>query len=223
MSLWVGIAASACDFGGQVSGADLVGAAVGLGSGSPAAAGGAGTVWAHDGAGFCIGTAALGSVSSSAGGASPAGASASAHDGATFCMGSAVLGFASSVAWRASVPRGGAAWPSAGSPVADAAASACRGSSGSVSGSKAGVTRGSSGSVWSCGCESLSCRSIGRSVYRRGNNAAAHLYATRTRSSAHLRQSGPAAARPSRRHQRLRHRIPPVCARGRRPSANLAR
>jgi hypothetical protein len=44
ISLCVGIAASACTFGGQVRGADRTGGAVGLGSGSPALSAGAGTV-----------------------------------------------------------------------------------------------------------------------------------------------------------------------------------
>ena len=44
MSLCVGIAVSGCAFGGQVRGADRSGGAVGLGSGSPAASPGAGTV-----------------------------------------------------------------------------------------------------------------------------------------------------------------------------------
>jgi hypothetical protein len=98
MSLCVGIAASGWTFGGQVRGVDRVGVAVGLGSGSPAASAGAGTVWAHEGAGFCIGTAALGSVSSSAAGGSSAGGSTFAHDGPSFCIGSAALGAVSSVA-----------------------------------------------------------------------------------------------------------------------------
>jgi hypothetical protein len=44
MSLCVGISASACAFGGQVRGADLTASAGGVGSGSPAASAGAGTV-----------------------------------------------------------------------------------------------------------------------------------------------------------------------------------
>jgi len=73
MSLWVGSGASGWAFGGQVRGADRAGGEVGLGSGSPAASAGAGDVCAHDGAGFCIGTAGLGSVSSSTAGVSSAG------------------------------------------------------------------------------------------------------------------------------------------------------
>jgi hypothetical protein len=73
MSLWVGSGASGCAFGGHVRGADRAGGEVGLGSGSPAESVGAGEVCAHEGAGFCIGTAGLGSVSSSAAGASSAG------------------------------------------------------------------------------------------------------------------------------------------------------
>jgi hypothetical protein len=75
MSLCVGISASGWTFGGQVRGPDLAGGAVGLGSGSPALSAGAGTVWAHEGAGFCIGTAGFGWVSSSATGVSSAGGS----------------------------------------------------------------------------------------------------------------------------------------------------
>ena len=44
MSLCVGIAASACVFGGHVRGADLTASAGGVGSGSPGASAGAGTV-----------------------------------------------------------------------------------------------------------------------------------------------------------------------------------
>jgi len=108
MSLCVGIPASGCAFGGQVRGADRVGAAVGLGSGSPAASAGAGTVWAHEGAGFCMGTADFGFVSSSATGAASAGGLVCAHDGAVFCIGRAGFGSPSRVACRASVPRGAA-------------------------------------------------------------------------------------------------------------------
>jgi len=66
ISLCVGSGASGCAFGGQVRGADRVGGAVGLGSGSPAASAGVGDVCAQEGAGFCIGTAGFGSVWSSA-------------------------------------------------------------------------------------------------------------------------------------------------------------
>jgi hypothetical protein len=166
MSLWVGSSASACTFGGQVSGADLTGSAGGVGSGSPAGSAGAGTVCAQDGAGFCIGTAGFGSVSSSTF-ASVAGSSADgsdcAHDGFDFCIGSAGLGsvltvasvastapadWSSSSGWVSTVPSiapvPSADWGTAGGAVADGD---CKGSSGSVSGSKACVTRGSSGSA----------------------------------------------------------------------------
>jgi hypothetical protein len=73
MSLWVGRGASGCAFGGHVKGADRAGGEVGLGSGSPAESAGAGEVCAHEGAGFCMGTGGLGSVSSATAGASSAG------------------------------------------------------------------------------------------------------------------------------------------------------
>jgi hypothetical protein len=122
ISLWVGIAASGCAFGGQVSGPERAGGAVGLASASPAVSAGAGTVCAQDGAGFCIGTAGFGSVSSSgAAGGSSAGGLVCAQDGAVF-IGRAGLGSASSVAWRASVPSG--AGSTVGGTVPAAAASA---------------------------------------------------------------------------------------------------
>ena len=169
ISLWVGSGASGCTFGGQVRGAERAGGDVGLGSGSRAASAGAGEVCAQDGAGFCIGTAGLGSVSSSTAAGSSAGGLVCAHDGAVF-IGRAGFASPSRVSWRDSVPIGeGGADSTSGlvsvagssalvSTVAWAAgASACNGSSGSVSGSKAGVTRGSSGSVWSRGWGAFSC------------------------------------------------------------------
>ena len=75
ISLCVGSGASGCAFGGQVRGADLAGGDVGLGSGSPAVSAAAGDVCAQEGAGFCIGTAGFGCVSSSAAAESFAGES----------------------------------------------------------------------------------------------------------------------------------------------------
>jgi hypothetical protein len=61
-------------------------------SGTDASPGGSGTVWAHVGAGFCIGTACFGSVFSSTGG----GGSVLAQSGPdSFCIGSAGRGSAS--------------------------------------------------------------------------------------------------------------------------------
>src|SRR4029077_3095189 len=107
MSLCVGRGASGWSFGGQVSGADRTGSAGGEGSGSPAVSAGAGTVCAHEGAGFCIGTAGFGVDSStpacSAGEASVDG-SVCAQDGAGFCIGSADFGPASVAASGSSAP-----------------------------------------------------------------------------------------------------------------------
>ncbi|HVC75808.1 MAG TPA: hypothetical protein VND96_04750 [Candidatus Micrarchaeaceae archaeon] len=105
ISLWVGSGASGCAFGGQVSGADRAGGDDGLGSGSPAASTGGGEVCAHEGAGFCIGTAGLGSVSSSTATGASSGGLVCAHEGAVF-IGRAGFGSPSRVSWRALVPIG---------------------------------------------------------------------------------------------------------------------
>lgn len=158
ISLAVG-SVEAATRGGHVGTTGFAGSAGGTLSGSPTGSAGAGRVCAHVGAVFCIGSAGLGSGSSTTAGSS-SGVAGWAQEGAGFCMGRAGM---------ASVSPGGsdAAGPNTGSEVersaggsdagsnggSDAArCSACadatgsNGSSGSVCGSKVAVTSGNSGS-----------------------------------------------------------------------------
>jgi hypothetical protein len=166
-----------------------------------------GTVSAHEGVGFCIGSAGLGS-------AVPRGVDAAGSTGG-FDIEASTVGAPSPLTTGGTVSSG---------------------SSGSVCGSNAGVTSGSSsssvvdataasglalainglvsragttGAVWS-GLVSgtvgwggfSSCGSTRRSVYRRCTTPAAGKSLRQTRWSGHLRRPGPAAAPPSRPRRR---------------------
>ena len=134
--------------GGHVGTVGFTGSAGGTSSGSSTGSTCPGTVWAHAGVVFCMGSAGLSSVSSAAT-ASPVGGTVSAQEGVGFCIGSAGVGSA--------VPGGvDAAGSTRGLDVAASALGVpspmtsgepvSSGSSGSVCGSNAGVTSGSSSS-----------------------------------------------------------------------------